>query len=98
MAKLEQDLHKKLVTGLGNHALSPAVLAQHMMGESLYVNETLFQYMVNYIIIMATRKHVPLHLESVNAAAKNLYCSLQELGLTGTIGRESVVGTEFLAV
>jgi hypothetical protein len=98
MAKADEVLHKKIASGLADTRVSPAVLANYMLNESLYVNESLVQYMVNYIITLATRPHVPLHLESVHVAAKNLYCSLQELGLTGTIGRESAANTEYLAV
>ena len=98
MAKADEVLHKKIAAGLADSRVSPAVLANYMLSESLYVNESLLQYMVNYIVILATRPHVPLHLELVQEAAKNLYCSLQELGLTGTIGRETLQHGEYLAV
>jgi hypothetical protein len=98
MTRADKAFHKKLVDGLGNHAVSPAVSARYMLGESKYVNDSLIQYFVNYIIILANSPIVPLHLEEAHKAAKNLYCSLQELGLTGTIGRESVDTTEYLAV
>jgi len=98
MSKADLTLHTKIAAGLGNHQVSPAVLANHMLQESLYVNESLMQYFVNYIINLATRAHVPIHLETVHQDAKILYSSLQELGLTGTIGREPVASAEYLAV
>ena len=93
-----EKTHKAIVKGLGHADVSPAAMAYKMLKESRYVNESMLQYMVNYIIIMATSKVVPLHLAEVQKECQVLYPSLQELGLTGTYGREEVVGTEYLQV
>jgi len=98
MAKLEDKAHDKLVGALADSRCSPAVLARKMINESLYVNESLLQYIVNYVITIATATHIPLHLAKVKQDCDTLYSSLQELGLTGTIGREPLDNYEFLAV
>ena len=98
MAKVDEAVHKKISAGLGDSRVSPAVLARLMQDENLYVNESFFQYLINYVVQMANTTHVPLYLEQVQHQCKLLYSSLQELGLTGTVGREPVDKTEFLAV
>jgi hypothetical protein len=90
--------HKAIVNGLGHSSISPAALAYKMLKESKYVNESFLQYAINYIIIMATSKVIPAHLESVHNECKILYTSLTELGLTGTVGREEVNTSEYLQV
>jgi hypothetical protein len=91
-------LHKQIAKGFGNHDISPAVMAYKMLHESKYVNESMLQYMINYIIIMADSQLVPFHLAEVQQICKALKYSLEELGLTGIIGREPVDRNEFLAV
>lgn len=91
-------LHKHITKGFGNHDVSPAAMAYKMLDESLYVNESVFQYLVNYVVIMAQYPAVPFHLQEIHEQCKLLYSSLQELGLTGTVGRVPVVNTEYLAV
>ena len=86
-------LHKQLANGFGHNDVSPAAMAYKMLHESRYVNESVLQYAVNYIIIMATHPVVPLHLKTVSDECKVLYSSLQELGLTGTVGRDASVQT-----
>jgi len=98
MAKVDEAAHKKISAILGDTRVSPAVLARHMLNEYRYVNESFMQYFINYIILMANETHVPLHLAEVHKDAKLLYSSLQELGLTGTIGRGPFDTNEFLAV
>lgn len=98
MAKLEDKAHEKFVGALADSRCSPAVLARKMINESRYVNESVLQYLVNYVITMANATHIPLHLAEVQQDCSNLYSSLQELGLTGTVGREPVASHEFLAV
>lgn len=98
MAKVDEAAHKKISAILADTRVSPAVLARHMLNEYRYVNESFIQYFVNYIILMANETHVPLHLAEVHSDCKLLYSSLQELGLTGTIGRESLDTREYLAV
>ena len=89
-------LHKQIVQGLGNHDVSPAVLAYKMLGESRYVNESLSQYMINYINIMANAQIVPLHLSEIKEICKYLNISLQELGLVGEVGRVADSSNEYL--
>ena len=91
-------LHSKISKGLGDVHVSPAAMAYKMLKESRYVNESVLQYLVNYVITMANATHIPLHLAEVQKDCSNLYSSLQELGLTGTVGREPVASHEFLAV
>lgn len=98
MAKIDESAHNKLASALADSRVSPAVLARHMLNEYKYVNESFMQYFINYIILMANETHVPFYLAEVHADCKLLYSSLKELGLTGTIGRESVDKTEYLAV
>ena len=63
-------LHKELAKGFGNNHISPSTMAYKMLGESRYVNESVLQYMINYVIIMATHPVVPLHLEEVHKECK----------------------------
>jgi len=90
--------HKAIAKGLGHTDVSPAALAYKMLQESRYVNESLLQYLVNYVVIMATHPVMPLHLKPVQDECKVIYTSLQELGLTGTVGRESEKTNEFIQV
>lgn len=91
-------LHKQIVKGLGHNDVSPAAMAYKLVGESRYVNESMLQYFVNYVVIMATKNVVPFQLAEVQQQCKMIYSSLQELGLTGTVGREPVSNTEYLLV
>lgn len=87
MARLEEKGHEKIVTLLADSRCSPAVLARLMIDESRYVNESFMGYFINYVIIMANQTLVPMHLVETHNQCKTLYLSLQELGLTGTVGR-----------
>ena len=98
MAKVDELAHKKIAAALSDARVSPAILARMMTDEYKFANESLLQYFVNYIVIMANATHVPVYLEEVHNDCKVLYSSLQELGLTGTIGRESLDTREYLAV
>lgn len=98
MAKVDELAHKKISVILSDSRVSPAILARMMQDEYKYANESLLQYFVNYIIIMANSTHIPPYLQEVYNDCKVLYSSLQELGLTGTIGRESLDTREYLAV
>jgi len=91
-------LHKQLVAGFGHNDTSPAAMAYKMLHESKYVNESVLQYAINYIILMATHPVIPLHLEEVHQECKAIYYSLTELGLTGTVGRVGTLANEFLSV
>jgi hypothetical protein len=89
-------LHKQLIKGFGHNDVSPAAMAYKMLHESRYVNESVLQYAVNYIILMATHPVIPLHLQEVHEECKQIYYSLTELGLTGTVGRTVDSRNEFL--
>jgi len=91
-------LHKNISKGFASHDVSPAAMAYKMLHESKYVNESVLQYAVNYIILMATYPVIPLHLEEVHQECKVIYTSLKELGLTGTVGRVSEPRNEYLQV
>jgi hypothetical protein len=93
-----EKTHKAIAKGLGHSDVSPAVLAYKMLNESKYVNESLLQYMVNYINIMANSKIVPVHLADIQSICKYLNVSLQELGLVGDVGRQVMVTNEYLQV
>jgi hypothetical protein len=95
--RLEDKTHKAIAAGLGHSDLSPAVLAYKMLHESKYVNESMIQYLVNYIIIMASHPVIPFHLAGVHEQCKTLKILLEELGLTGDT-RYPVDNTEYLAV
>jgi len=81
--------HKQLVNIFKNQDLSPAGLSYKMVNESAYVNESLMQYMVNYIIIMATRHPdlIPPYLQNVKAWADKMYDMLDELNMTNAASR-----------
>ena len=96
MASLEDKVHDKFAAGLADSRFQPAVAALNMQRENKYVNESLMQYMTNYVIQMAQMHTVPMHLKEIQDTCKSLYVSLQELGLTGDT-RETV-SNEYLAV
>jgi hypothetical protein len=98
MAKIDETAHKKIAAILSDSRVSPAILARMMQDEYKYANESLLQYFVNYIILMANATHIPPYLQDIHNDCKVLYSSLQELGLTGTIGRETLDIREYLAV
>lgn len=94
---IEEKIHKKMVEGLSSSEFSPAVAAIKMKRESRYVNESMLQYITNYIIVMADAIVIPVHLKEIQDTCKALKDSLTELGLTGET-RLPVVGTEYLAI
>jgi hypothetical protein len=91
-------LHKHMVNGFGHNDVSPAAMAYKMMSESRYVNESVLQYMVNYINIMANSKVVPFQLQEIKSICSYLNNSLQELGLVGDVGRQVNEAKEYLQV
>lgn len=97
MAKLDDKLHDKIAAGLADQRIQPAVLAYKMLQESQYVNESMLQYIINYINIMATSKLVPMQLVEVQKECQVLRNSLEELGLVGVQGRTHVTN-EYLAM
>lgn len=90
--------HKQLVQGFGHADVSPAAMAYKMLRESKYVNESMLQYLVNYVIVMAEHPVIPVHLAEVHQDCKAIFESLKELGLTGPVGREVASNNEYLAV
>jgi hypothetical protein len=97
MASLEDRIHDKFAAGLSDSRVSPAVLAMHMQQENKYVNESLIQYITNYIIQMSDMSTVPMHLAEVQRTCRYLKDSLVELGLTGET-RSSSQTHEYLVV
>ena len=75
--------HKAIAKGLGHTDVSPAALAYKMLQESRYVNESLLQYLVNYVVIMATHPVMPLHLKPVQDECKVIEGIRQDGGLRG---------------
>ena len=93
-----EKLQKQISKGFGSHDVSPAAMAYKMLRESKYVNESLLQYMVSYINMLASAKIIPVHLKEIQDICKYLNLSLQELGLVGDVGRVPEVASEYLAV
>ena len=83
MASLEDKVHDKFANDLADSRFQPAVAAMQMQRENKYVNESLIQYITNYIIQMADMHTVPMHLVDIQELCRNLKLSLTELGLTG---------------
>lgn len=96
MAKVDEVLHKKFAAGLADTRVSPAVLAYHMLEENLYVNESMLQYLINYVSIVANKKLLPVHLEEIQQTCRLLQVSLEELGLTGSLGRSPLITGEYI--
>ena len=78
-----------LVKIFGNTEVSPAGLSYKMLGESKYVNESVLQYIVNYIIIFGTRdlEHLPPYLHDTATICNELYQKLVDVGLTNSGSR-----------
>lgn len=90
MANSENDkAARKYVQLMSNTEVSPAVLAYKMIHESKYVNESTLQFMINYIVMMGTRKEesMPPVLHETMNVCRELYQYLRELGLTNTGSR-----------
>lgn len=97
MASLEDRAHIQFSNALADSRVSPAVLAMLMRYESKYVNESLLQYFISYIEMMAESKIVPMQLLDIQKICSSIKVSLQELGLTGET-RHSEPQTEYLQV
>jgi len=66
----------------GDTETSPAGLSYKMLGESKYINESVLQYIINYIIIFGTRdlEHLP-HISTIPPlSAMNYISTLSRLG------------------
>ena len=98
MSKHDDKLHEKIANGLADTRVSPAVLSYKMLAESRYVNESLLQYFINYVNVMAENQLVPMHLVELQQQCIAIQNSLQELGLLGTQGRTHEPSNEYLAL
>lgn len=78
-----EKTHKAIVNGLGHSDASPASLAYKMLYESRYVNESVLQYLTNYVVIMAKHPAIPPHLKEVQDTCIHINDTLEKLGLTG---------------
>jgi hypothetical protein len=83
LASINDKVHEKIATGLADTRVSPAALAMKMTREPKAVNEAMLGYLVNYIIVMAEQKVIPMQLAEVQQTCKELKFALEELGLTG---------------
>ena len=79
-----QKTHDKLVQTFSIRDTSPSAMAYKMLRESKYVNETMLQYIISYITMMAKSPLVPKHLEDIKEVCVYLHDDLEELGLTGS--------------
>jgi len=81
--------HKKIVDIFGKYDVSPAALSYKMLNESKFVNESVLQYLINYVIIFGTRdmEHLPPYLHDTATVCNELYQILKELGLTNAGSR-----------
>ena len=84
--------HKKIVDIFSNSNVSPAALSYKMLNESRYVNESLIQYMVNYIIIMGTRdpNYIAPYLENTRVWANEMYQMLDKMNMTNSGSRSAL--------
>ena len=85
--------HKKIVSILGDSNVSPASLSYKMLGESKYVNESLIQYMINYIVIMATRdpNQFPPYLENARLWCHEMYQMLDKMDMVKKVRSRSAL-------
>jgi len=88
MASIDQKLHDKIAAGFADQRVSTAIMALKMTRENRYVNEAMLGYLVNYVILMAEQEMVPIPLMEIHQTCKQLKYSLEELGLTGIVGKE----------
>jgi len=98
MASLDESAHKKMSAAFADQRISPASLAYKLMRESRAVNEAALSYMINYVIMMADSKLVPIHLMEVQQICQMLKISLDELGLTGIVQPMPIDKNEYMAV
>ena len=78
----------------GDTETSPAGLSYKMLGESKYINESVLQYIINYIIIFGTRdiEHLPPYLHDTATICNELYQHLAKVGLTNAGSRQFNIG------
>ena len=97
MAKTNNDkAHEALVKHMSSFEISPAAMAYKMLNESRFVNESMIQYMINFIIIHGTRKedHVPSYLKDTWLVCNKMYQMLDKMGMTNAGSRSSLNHTE----
>jgi len=93
MAKTINDkAHEAIVKHMSSYDVSPASVAYKMLNESKFVNESMIQYMINFIIIHGTQKedHVPPYLKDTYVICKQLYKMLQDTDMTNSGSRTSL--------
>lgn len=98
MASLEEGTARKLAAGLADGRMSPAILAMKISRENAFVNESMLNMLINYVVIMANKPLVPMQLVEIQQQCKLIYLSLQELGLTGQVQQEPLAANEYLVV
>ena len=98
MPSLDESAHKKISAAFADQRISPALLAYKLLREPRAVNEAVLSYMINYVVMMADSKLVPMQLVEVQQICQALKLSLEELGLTGIIQPEPVDNNEYMAV
>jgi hypothetical protein len=89
MPSLEESAANKLATALADQRMSPAILAMKISRENVHVNEAMLGMFTNYIVIMANKQLVPFHMVEHQRMCKQIYLSLQELGLTGQVQQDT---------
>lgn len=81
MSKQDDKLHEKIVAGLSDMRVSPAVLALQMARtNNRFVHESLLSYLINYVNIMAHKNLVPIQLADVQKVCRDIHQALAELG------------------
>jgi len=93
MAKTINDkAHEAIVKHMSSYDVSPASTAYKMLNESRFVNESMIQYIVNFIIIHGTRKedHVPPYLMDTHVICKEMYQMLDKMSMTNAGSRSGL--------
>jgi len=96
MAKTINDkAHEAIVKHMSSFEVSPASVAYKMLNESKFVNESMIQYMINFIIIHGTQKedHVPPYLMDTYVICKEIYQMLDKMNMTNSGSRTSLSHT-----
>ena len=96
MISPNDKLHKKIVQGLGDTSVSPALLAYSMIKESRYVQESFIQYFTNYIKVMSEALAVSPQIVEIKGVCDLLNIAIQEVGLTGE-SRNSEESFDYIA-
>ena len=93
MAKTINDkAHETLVKHMSSFEISPASMAYKMVHESRFVNESMIQYIINFIIIHGTRKeeNVPPYLKDTWLVCNEMYQMLDKMDMTNAGSRSEL--------